>query len=143
MFLTESTRIAIEIVCRCSVKVSGNGKALLAQVQAILVAQQFEKDREARSVCSGSGERQRIKDYRPRAFDTVFGGVSVNQVRFESVRCRPSVEPGPPPRGYVVDRGRSFPSLLELIGACRKQRPPAWPSCRSLNNSILQCGFST
>ncbi len=64
-----------------------DGKAFLAELQALVVARQFERDQERRAACAGCGSRQRIKDYRLRHFDTVFGRVSVRRPRFECVRC--------------------------------------------------------
>lgn len=53
-----------------------DGKALLAELQALVVERQFEHDQGKRSTCTHCGTRQRLKDYRPRKFDTVLESVT-------------------------------------------------------------------
>jgi len=63
------------------------GKALLAETQKRIVTRQFASERQARSTCPGCGEVQRLKDYRPRRFHTVFGSVVVRRARLKCTRC--------------------------------------------------------
>src|SRR5579863_5170554 len=62
------------------------GKALLAETQKRIVTRQFASERQARSTCPGCGEVQRLKDYRPRRFHTVFGSVVVRRARLKCAR---------------------------------------------------------
>lgn len=48
-----------------------DAKTLLASIQAEVVTRQIEHDGEQRSRCPDCGKRRRLKDYRPRQFDTL------------------------------------------------------------------------
>ena len=87
-----------------------DGKALLASIQNMIVAKQSERDIQARSVCPRCGARRRIKDYRTRQVDTVFGRVPLRRARFRCVRCHDRHIETVPDRL----RGRSTPEFHAL-----------------------------
>jgi hypothetical protein len=64
-----------------------DAKTLLASIQAEVVTRQIEHDAEQRSRCPGCGKRRRLKDYRPRQFDTLFGRIEVRLPRFDGPDC--------------------------------------------------------
>lgn len=84
------------------------GKALLAQLQTLLVTQQVERDQATRTPCAECGQCRHIKDYRLRRFDTVFGRVVVRRARLMcgSQACRAGTE-----RALPELRGRSTPEF--------------------------------
>lgn len=87
------------------------GKTLLAALQQLLVAQQCERDQDTRTPCPACGQRRRIKDYRRRCFDTVFGRVAVRRARFACGHhaCKAGTE-----RALPGLRGRSTPEFDAL-----------------------------
>jgi hypothetical protein len=87
------------------------GKALLAQLQTLLVSQQVERDQVTRTPCAECGHCRHIKDYRLRRFDTVFGRVTVRRARLmcKNQACRAGTE-----RTLPELRGRSTPEFDAL-----------------------------
>ncbi len=62
-------------------------KTLLAHIQTEIVTRQIERDAEQRSRCPNCGKHRRLKDYRPRKFDTLFGRIEVSVPRFDEPDC--------------------------------------------------------
>ena len=50
------------------------GKAILAELQATVIEQQFERDRDVRAPCGCCGRRRRINDHRAREGTINLGG---------------------------------------------------------------------
>ncbi|MGI9336652.1 MAG: hypothetical protein ACR2RL_26165, partial [Gammaproteobacteria bacterium] len=84
-----------------------DGKALLADLQAAVVEGQFERDNSARATCLGCGAKRRLKGYRRRTFDTVYGRVTARRARYQCTHCQHQSE---------AERltGRSTPELNSL-----------------------------
>lgn len=64
-----------------------DAKTILARIQTEMVTRQIEHDAEERSRCPDCGKRRRLKDYRPRKFDTLFGRIEVRVPRFDGPDC--------------------------------------------------------
>jgi len=64
-----------------------DAKPLLANIQAEVVSGQIAHDAEQRSRCADCGKHRRLKDYRPRQFDTLFGRIEVRVPRFDGPDC--------------------------------------------------------
>jgi hypothetical protein len=66
-----------------------DGKVLLQAVQQHVVAAQTWEMAEPFRSCQSCGRRQRLKDYRVRRLDTVFGTVRFRSPRLISCNCQP------------------------------------------------------
>ena len=66
-----------------------DGKSLLQAVQQHVVAAQTWEMAEPFRSCQAFGRRQRLKDYRVRRLDTVFGTVRFRSPRLISCNCEP------------------------------------------------------
>src|SRR5271154_1903469 len=83
------------------------GKHILARIQSVIAAAQADRESVARRICTDCGASRRLKDYRTRRIDTVFGRVSLRIAR-TSERCNHGIaDPGLP-------SGRSTPEFDDL-----------------------------
>ena len=64
-----------------------DAKRILSCTQSVIVTDQFADFATQRRQCADCGLICRLKDYRPRTFDTVFGQVNVKRARFSCPHC--------------------------------------------------------
>jgi hypothetical protein len=83
------------------------GKAILARIQSVVAAGQADRESVACRICTDCGASRRLKDYRTRRIDTVFGRVSLRIAR-TSERCNHATA------DQGLPSGRSTPEFDDL-----------------------------
>jgi hypothetical protein len=92
------------------------GKTILANIQNVITTAQAEFDSHARRTCPACGKARRMKDYRRRRIDTMFGQVSVRLKRTTAGCTHEYAEHRLPP-------GRSTPEFDSLRAKVASELP--------------------
>ena len=117
-----------------------DAKTLLACLQTKIITRQIKHDAKHRSHCPTCGGSRRLKDYRPRKFDTLFGRIEVGVPRFDAPDC------GCDGAGNHVApsalRGRSTPEY-DAIRAKLAAQLPYRAAAKLLADLLPVCGGAT
>lgn len=97
-----------------------DAKPLLASIQSEIVSRQIERDAQSRVACPDCGKPRRIKNYRARHFDTLFGRI---EVRIPRIVCPEHGVGGARTGSVAGPNGRSTPEYDAVRARLSAQLP--------------------